>query len=998
MPTSKTASCFQLGVRFPDGSLQTTAATGGSLKVNGISVAAPNLIDSASVTFSVVGSNISLAASGTVTSFSASTLSPLFTTSVATATTTPALTFSLSNAAGGTVFGNNITGAAGPAFTIAPVLGIPGTSTGSIALASSTASGKFTITAPASTSTPTLTLPITSNVLAGQFAGDGVIFNSILNTASAAGTLTPTLLTQTAYYVLAGPGTAGPAATPTFRALVAGDIPPLSGLYLPLAGGTMTGVLTLEASAAGLKDAAGSAGATGNLLTINASGYPIWTAPATSGTVTSFSAGNLSPLFTTSVATATTTPALTFALSNAAAGTVLGNATGSAAGPGYTATPVLGLNTSVAGTLGLATSVAAGATITLQNLGALTAYNFNLPLAVGATGSVLTSQAGGSSAMTWTTQAGLAVAWSSFVAATASLTLNNAAYTTTFNQTSAANWTWANTTAATSAQYSKYITYTINSAQITGTLSNFPVLISGTIADLATVAHGGLVQNASGYDIIFSSTNVASGAGILNFEMVSYNATTGAFAAYVQIPSAAVGTAIYILFGNNTISSSQQNVAATWNNGFLGVWHFGTSSSLVLKDSTGNSTATNHGGTATAGPGAAGGALALASASSQWVDTGNLITGLNAFTVEAWLQPAAFDTYFPLSNRSSASTNGIFLLTSGWASVGYGNGGFFYQECNTNPPTSSFNYIAGAHTASASNAIATYYNGASSVGSTGSSGTQTTVADSGVNVNFGKEQSSLDYYNGAMAEVRISNVARTAAWIAATYNNQNAPSSFGAFGSTQSTTAIATNQSSPNLILAGTYWNGSASAADNWTTQVVIANVVSGASTLAFTHTGSAGTASVSVPNLSVVGTVISYDGNATVKAGVPSILAAPTKLTGQQAAQSAVSIVASAAAGTWRISYVAYITQVDTVSSVLGGVTGFAVNFTDPDDSVAKTSNPTTPTISAANTTGTTVSGNLYVYAKAATAITYNFGYTTTGSGATAMSYSIAVYAEYLG
>src|SRR5579859_867295 len=48
-----------------------------------------------------------------------------------------------------------------------------------------------------------------------------------------------------------------------------------------------------------------------------------------SGTVTSFSAGNLSPLFTSSVATATTTPALTFSLSNFANNTVLGNVSGS---------------------------------------------------------------------------------------------------------------------------------------------------------------------------------------------------------------------------------------------------------------------------------------------------------------------------------------------------------------------------------------------------------------------------------------------------------------------------------------------------------------------------------------------------------------------------------------------------------------------------------------------------------------------------------------------
>lgn len=56
-----------------------------------------------------------------------------------------------------------------------------------------------------------------------------------------------------------------------------------------------------------------------------------------SGTVTNFSAGNLSPLFTTSVADATTTPALTFSLSNAATNTYFGNNTGSPASPAFIA-------------------------------------------------------------------------------------------------------------------------------------------------------------------------------------------------------------------------------------------------------------------------------------------------------------------------------------------------------------------------------------------------------------------------------------------------------------------------------------------------------------------------------------------------------------------------------------------------------------------------------------------------------------------------------------
>jgi hypothetical protein len=58
-----------------------------------------------------------------------------------------------------------------------------------------------------------------------------------------------------------------------------------------------------------------------------------------SGTVTSFSAGLLSPLFTTSVATATTTPALSFALTNAAATTVFGRAAGSSGAPTYSSAP-----------------------------------------------------------------------------------------------------------------------------------------------------------------------------------------------------------------------------------------------------------------------------------------------------------------------------------------------------------------------------------------------------------------------------------------------------------------------------------------------------------------------------------------------------------------------------------------------------------------------------------------------------------------------------------
>lgn len=77
-------------------------------------------------------------------------------------------------------------------------------------------------------------------------------------------------------------------------------------------------------------------GSSTNVLTVTG-GVPTWAAGGT-GTVTNFSAGDLSPLFTTTEATTTTTPALSFALTNAAAGTALRgpsqNASGAAASAG----------------------------------------------------------------------------------------------------------------------------------------------------------------------------------------------------------------------------------------------------------------------------------------------------------------------------------------------------------------------------------------------------------------------------------------------------------------------------------------------------------------------------------------------------------------------------------------------------------------------------------------------------------------------------------------
>lgn len=61
---------------------------------------------------------------------------------------------------------------------------------------------------------------------------------------TSSGTLSATLASQTQNHVFAAPGSGGNG-SPAFRALVAGDIPDLSSVYLPLSGGTISSDLTV---------------------------------------------------------------------------------------------------------------------------------------------------------------------------------------------------------------------------------------------------------------------------------------------------------------------------------------------------------------------------------------------------------------------------------------------------------------------------------------------------------------------------------------------------------------------------------------------------------------------------------------------------------------------------------------------------------------------------------------------------------------------------------
>jgi hypothetical protein len=137
-------------------------------------------------------------------------------------------------------------------------------------------------------------------------------------------------------------------------------------------------------------------------------------------------------------------------------------------------------------------------------------------------------------------------------------------------------------------------------------------------------------------------------------------------------------------------------------------------------------------------------------------------------------------------------------------------------------------------------------------------------------------------------------------------------------------------------------------------------------------------------------GIFTTYNGDTLVGKGVPYTWS-NVDLTAQTAAIAATTLKAVTAneAGFIQVCYVATVTTAASVSSALGGTTGFQVRFTDANDSVVKTYAETNPVISAANTTGSTISGCQVAYAKSGTNLQYLMGYTSSG---TAMAYDLSV------
>ncbi len=301
---------------------------------------------------------------------------------------------------------------------------------------------------------------------------------------------------------------------------------------------------------------------------------------------------------------------------------------------------------------------------------------------------------------------------------------------------------------------------------------NFPFLFSMTDPLLATTANNGHVVNPNGYDIIFTSD--PGGQNPLPYELEEYNPATGQAVAWVQIPdlSHTSDTVIYLFYGNPNITTSQQNPTAVWDSNYKGVWHLPNGNNLSANDSTANG---NNGKVvgATATTGKIDGGLNNPNSTSGYIDLSSTPLAAatpSAFTLEAWVNISGMGSYPAVIDFDANNS-------SNWGIYGESGNGIGLVVANTMQtmiPLGSFsvgwNHIVATNN---SNGPTMYLNGTPAGGSWSDSSYDNGVTSASIGLGY-----SGRLFNGLIDEVRVSNIVRSADWIATEYANENSPFTF----------------------------------------------------------------------------------------------------------------------------------------------------------------------------------------------------------------------------
>jgi hypothetical protein len=313
----------------------------------------------------------------------------------------------------------------------------------------------------------------------------------------------------------------------------------------------------------------------------------------------------------------------------------------------------------------------------------------------------------------------------------------------------------------TPAGYQFTRTITIDQTEVTSDLQYFPALVSLTLGS-------GKIQTSQCYDLIFTSD--AAGGRILPFEREQCAASSGTITAWVQIPlvSHSSGTPIYMFYGNSSVTTDPSNKTGVWDANYQLVQHQSdNAANTVVSDSTSkgnNGTSINSVNTSSlyTPSGKIAGGFQF-NGSTDGILYANLPVGTTS-TISMWL-----------NTSSSAQVSQNLFAQGAWAGLytyqgklEYYDGSNYYDSSQAKAMSpGSWYYVVAVEDGTN---ITFYINGAPDLTFSGKAFSFSASSTSG--------SGSFDKFTGTMDEVRLSNIPRSAAWIAAEYNNQLSPSTF----------------------------------------------------------------------------------------------------------------------------------------------------------------------------------------------------------------------------
>ncbi|MFA5103131.1 MAG: DUF2341 domain-containing protein, partial [Candidatus Thermoplasmatota archaeon] len=318
----------------------------------------------------------------------------------------------------------------------------------------------------------------------------------------------------------------------------------------------------------------------------------------------------------------------------------------------------------------------------------------------------------------------------------------------------------------------------IDNTQVVGSHVNFPLLVKTSPGDPIQEQ-----AQADGDDIVFTDYL----GNQLSHEIEHYDGTTGELIVWVNIPvlSSTELTILYLYYGNPSCGS-QQNPAGTWNTNYLMVQHLHETTGTHYDATVNNNDGTPVGGVLQNTSGAINGGDAFDGVDDYIDLAGTTQLNTRDVTVSAWMRTIKDTTDMRIVVGGATYTYKWHLIM---------DDGHLMMTNNTVAganlrSTQLFNDGVWHYVVGTRNPLRLYVDGqmvsAQPIDESWS-------LDGGAKI--AAKSSTQYFFNGSIDEVRVSQVVRSADWVATEYRNQRDPLLFSSIGSEERGSPVVSDES-----------------------------------------------------------------------------------------------------------------------------------------------------------------------------------------------------------